>query len=114
MTALQFIALKHTFLQYCLLAIIIAYMYLYMYLLKFIPYLVLGDSKSPDSAVSQSVAAGVDESLFTIDREKCDLKTSDDPNNTADQVFLFLFFILLSTIRSCIIIIIYCINAIVL
>ena len=114
MTALQFIALKHTFLQYCLLAIIIAYMYLYMYLLKFIPYLVLGDSKSPDSAVSQSVAAGVDESLFTIDREKCDLKTSDDPNDTADQVYLFLFFfILLSIVRSCIIII-YWISAIVL
>ena len=84
-----------------------------MYLLKFIPYLVLGDSESPDSAVSQPVAAGVDESLFTIDREKCDLKTSDDPNNTADQVFLFLFFLLLSTIRSYIIII-YWISAIVL
>ena len=76
-------------------------MYLYMYLLKFIPYLVLGDSESPDSAVSQPVEAGVDESLFTIDREKCDLKTSDDPNNTADQVIILL---LLSIIRSCIII----------
>ena len=65
-------------------------MYLYMYLLKFILYLVLGDSKSPDSAVSQPVAAGVDESLFTIDREKCDLKTSDDPNNTADQVIMLI------------------------
>lgn len=59
-----------------------------MYLLKFIPYLILGDSESPDSAVSPPVAAGVDESLFTIDREKCDLKTNDDPNNTVDQVIM--------------------------